>query len=110
MYHNLQLTIGNNINNKKMSFLRWRKFQKEVTDLALSFPHEWNESHRGVNSQWNGKKELSFKISVFSDEPFEITESFKIELHEISKKYSQDAIALTVGTSKLSSDLVKGGE
>jgi len=110
MYYNLQLTIGSLIKKRKMSFTQWRKFQKEVSALALSFPHEWSEVHRGTNRIWTGKLELSYKISIFSEEPFIITDEFKTQLHELSKKYNQDAIALTIAESFLSDELVKGGE
>jgi len=108
--YNLQLTGGNLIGTRKMSFIKWRKFQQELTVLATTFPHEWQESHKGTNKIWTGKKEVSFKVSIFSNEPFNITEDFKKELHNLSVKYEQDAVALTIAESFLSDELVKGGE
>lgn len=103
--HNLQLTAGSLIGTRKMGFFKFRSFKKEVKALALSLPHEWSETHQGINSQWNGTKELSFKVSIFSDGAFELPYSFISKIDDLSVKYSQDAIALTIGESHLSNEL-----
>lgn len=106
------VTIGRNIGDKPMDRETWEHFQKAVLNtLKYAFSPrqiEWHEIHFG-RGEWNGVREDSAKITLFTSVPFpeDLRKSFLKEtpffgaLSTYARIYGQDAVAFTTGKSTL---------
>jgi len=92
------ISIGRNIGKEPMGESSWLRFKADIMDLA---DNGENKIHfiGGGNGYYEGTKEESFTVVFGAD----VTDLAEIGRHlpAIAKKYSQEAIALTVGTTEL---------
>lgn len=117
--HSLTITIGRNYSStsaaailkgaapiRPLSTGNWAAFQSTIHDLLASWEGTV-EQHNGIGT-WDGVEEESAKFTLLTPFAFDSTmlRGIKHELAWLAKVYHQDAIALTVGESKLITPLV----
>lgn len=105
----IQVNIGRNFVpnefNKfggELSDLEWNSFQDDVVRILESLKehsdmgHEVPEIHLGTGV-WDGKLEESAKISLYHEGGFDL-DGIREQLFRLKKEYSQDSIALIIGS------------
>lgn len=106
----IQINIGRNFSvnefNKtpgELSDLEWGEFVMDVKTLILNYREntmmggdDFPSEHYGTGI-WNGVEEESAHISMYHEGGFEL-EGIREQLHRLKKYYSQDNIALIVGS------------
>ena len=105
----IQVNIGRNFSPDKnnatggtLSDLDWRCFRADVYMILDQYRehsdmgHEYPEEHLGMG-EWVGKLEESAKISLYHEGGFDL-DGIREQLFRLKKEYSQDSIALIIGS------------
>lgn len=105
----IQVNIGRNFEpdnynafSGELSDFEWFQFQDDVVSILeghrehSDMGHEVPEIHIG-SGVWNGRVEESAKISLYHEGGFDL-EGIREQLHRLKKEYSQESIALIVGS------------
>ena len=108
----IQVNIGRNFAPNQhnetggtLSDFEWRCFRADVYMILdqlrehSDMGHEYPEEHLG-RGEWNGEFEESAKISLYHEGGFDL-DGIREELRRLKKEYSQDSIALIVGSELL---------
>lgn len=102
----ITVTIGRNVGETPMSDASWAEYRSDVAalldDLATFVVNPTFEFHNGYG-EWHGVAEDSHKATLMSTHEFDQSDIswLRRSLSHLCRKYEQDAIALTVGTSVL---------
>lgn len=103
----IQVNIGRNFEHSTLGTVPmvsdvWREFQERVVYILLQLREHTDmgeptvEIHLGTGV-WDGVPEESAKISVYHEGGFDL-DSIREQLFRLKKEYSQDSIALIIGS------------
>lgn len=91
--------VGDDLNTRPMTFVRWEHFQQDVLDLVEVFTDRvyfTGEGH-GYSERWGSEE--AFTVVSPDLPPDRSRYSFEQNLAGVARYYGQEAVAVTYGTT-----------